>query len=238
MKTTYKGSVAYRWIDKKNKRLRTASAQAAEKIRSTAQRMGLSLTKSGNISKSKKNQQLYNFSNRRSNPTSQKFKNIDRVNKAIKTWQDNPGMQEYISEKMKTFGIDPTASGRLPKGKQALADPAVDDFIRWYEQNIGTKAQFKDRIAEEYGDFERTQLDLSFFVNAYDQYSALVDKLFKQFNSSFAYSVYQYYLVDEDDTAGQIAAIKELQNILNSDLPYYADREDFYKHVQSNNPWE
>lgn len=241
---TFKGSTAYRWIDKNNKRLRKASAQAAEKIRATAQKMGLTLTKSGNISKSKKNQHQFN-QRRKTGTTSGSFKAIDRVNKSIKTWQSSPEMMEYLTEKMKTFGINPTPSGRLPKGKQAQEDPAIADFIRWFDQNIGTEKEFKQKIAGQHGgDYSGSDsgaVDISIYINAYDQYSKLIDTLFKSFNSSFAYSVYQYFNANESmEDAEIISQIKNIQGVLDSDLPYTASSEDFKTYVQKNsvNPWD
>lgn len=247
-------SKGYKWIDRNNKRIKKASPEDAMRIRHEAQNMGLSLTKSGYISKSNANQQKVMRSDAERLVTRIKDKikgvfysperrSIDRTNKAIKTWLDEPEMMEYITNKMKTFGIDPTAGGYLSKGKAAQMDPAVQDFIRWFQQNIGSEKQYKERISNEYGeDWQDLGMDISDFVNAYDVYSGLVDRLFKQFNTEFAHAVYTYYKVERDAQPEDIAAaIKGVRAVLDSDLPYTATREDFMTYVQnkhSDNPWE
>ena len=74
------------------------------------------------------------------------FKEIDAMNKQLKSWGSSPKFQKDLENIAEQFGIDLTASGRISKSKASQQDEAVDNFIEWYRDNKIGRASCRERV--------------------------------------------------------------------------------------------
>jgi len=124
------------------------------------------------------------------------FKEIDAMNKQLKSWRSSPKFQKDLENIAEQFGIDLTASGRISKSKASQHDEAVDNFIEWYRDNIGTKAEFKRQYEEELEEYEEEygeKFDLGFdeFMDDHLRYNQLLTECF-MIDSQYARLIMSY----------------------------------------------
>lgn len=156
------------------------------------------------------------------------FREIDAMNKQLKSWGSSPAFQAELEGVAEQFGIDLTASGRISKSKESQQDEAVDDFINWYRDNIGTRAEFQEQYNEELQEFETGDLGMSFdeFIESMSDFSAALTDAY-EYDSDYTHTIHEAVKAGGLTEAEAAAALREMMgeandNISNSEGSYQA----------------